>query len=129
MLPLLVFPLLVINALGSADGAVYFISFQIVTLLNAVILAVANSMYAESERATSGRRHLVRSGGLTLIVCSAAGAVVMFVLAPYFLQIFGAHYVERGHLDPAGAVASPPSPPRSTTGARSGCAWPATSRR
>ena len=96
VLPLLVFPLLVINALGSAHGASYFISFQIVTLLHAVILAVANAGYAESERAATGRHGVVRKGGLTLLVCSVAGAVVMFPLAPYFLQIFGEHYVTEG---------------------------------
>ena len=96
VLPLLVFPILVINALGSARGASYFISFQIVTLLNAVILAVANATYAESERTTRGRKHVVRKGGLTLITCSLAGAVAMFVAAPYFLAIFGEHYVEQG---------------------------------
>jgi len=52
VLPLLVFPLIVINALGSAQGGAWFISYQVVTLLNAVILAVSNSTYAESERAT-----------------------------------------------------------------------------
>jgi O-antigen/teichoic acid export membrane protein len=96
VLPLLVFPLLVINALGSAAGASYFISFQIVTLLNAVILAVANATYAESERTARGRKHVVRKGGLTLIACSVVGAAVMFVAAPYFLQIFGDHYVTEG---------------------------------
>jgi O-antigen/teichoic acid export membrane protein len=96
VLPLLVFPLLVINALGSAQAASYFISFQVVTLLHAVILAVANAGYAEAERATTGRRQLVRKSGFTLLVCSLAGAVVMFPLAPYFLQIFGHHYVAEG---------------------------------
>jgi O-antigen/teichoic acid export membrane protein len=96
VLPLLVFPLLVINALGSAKGASYFISFQIVTLLNAVILAVANATYAESERTARGRKHVVRKGGMTLLACSVAGAAAMFVLAPYFLQIFGDHYVAEG---------------------------------
>ena len=94
--PLLVFPLLVINALGSAAGAAYFISFQIVTLLNAVILAVANATYAEGERARRGRHHVVRKGGMTLLVCSLTGAAIMFVLAPYFLMIFGDHYVSEG---------------------------------
>jgi O-antigen/teichoic acid export membrane protein len=96
VLPLLVFPLLVINALGTADGAAYFISFQIVTLLHAVILAVANAGYAECERATTGRRHLVRKSGVTLMACSLGGAIVMWPLAPYFLQIFGDHYVTEG---------------------------------
>ncbi len=96
VLPLLVFPLLVINALGSAQGASYFISFQIVTLLNAVILAVTNSTYAESERARVGRHRVVRRGGATLLTCSLGGALAMFVLAPYFLAIFGEHYVTQG---------------------------------
>ena len=96
VLPLLVFPLLIINTLGSAASASYFISFQIVTLLNAVILAVANATYAESERAVSGRRHVVRKGGVTLVACSVAGAAAMWVLAPYFLQIFGPHYAAEG---------------------------------
>ena len=94
--PLLVFPLLVINALGSAAGAAYFISFQVVTLLNAVILAVANATYAECERTRHGRHKVVRKGGMTLLVCSVAGALAMFVLAPYFLMIFGEHYVTEG---------------------------------
>lgn len=96
VLPLLVFPLLIINTRGSADAAAYFISYQLVTLLNAVILAVSNSTYAESERARAGRRRVVRKGGVTLVVCSVGGALAMFVLAPYFLMIFGEHYVDQG---------------------------------
>ncbi len=96
VLPLLVFPLLVINALGAGAGAAYFISFQIVTLLHAVVLAVANAAYAETERARHGRHHLARKGGLTLVGSALAGAVVMALLAPYFLLIFGDHYVAEG---------------------------------
>jgi O-antigen/teichoic acid export membrane protein len=96
VLPLLVFPLIVINALGAEQGGAYFISFQVVTLLHAVVLAVANSAYAESERATSGRHRVVRKGGLTLLACAGAGCAAMVVAAPYFLQIFGPHYVESG---------------------------------
>ena len=94
--PLLVFPVLVINALGAEAGAAYFISFQVVTLLNAVILAVASSTYAESERAARGRHGIVRKGGLTILAAASAGALAMVVLAPVFLRIFGPHYVETG---------------------------------
>ncbi len=96
VLPLLVFPLLVINALGSAKGASYFISFQVVTLQHALILAVVNATYAESERAVHGRRRVVRKGGITLMTCAAASTAVMVVLAPYLLQVFGDHYVAGG---------------------------------
>ena len=96
VLPLLVFPLIVINALGAEQGGAYFISFQVVTLLHAVVLAVANSAYAESERATTGRHRVVRKGGLTLLLCSGAGCLAMAVAAPYFLQSFGPHYADEG---------------------------------
>ncbi|HYF72013.1 MAG TPA: oligosaccharide flippase family protein [Nocardioides sp.] len=94
--PLLVFPLIVINALGAEQGGAYFISFQVVTLLHAVVLAVANAAYAECERATTGRFRAVRKGGLTLLGFSVAGCLVMVVAAPYFLQIFGSHYADSG---------------------------------
>jgi O-antigen/teichoic acid export membrane protein len=96
VLPLLVFPLIVINTLGSAAGAAYFISYQVATLLNAVILAVASATYAESERTVRGRHAVVRRGGFTLLACSVAGCAAMVVLAPYFLRIFGPHYVDSG---------------------------------
>lgn len=94
--PLLVFPLIVVNALGAEQGGAYFISFQVVSLLHAVVLAVAQSAYAESERATTGRHRVVRKGGLTLLVSSTAGCLAMVVAAPYFLQIFGSHYADSG---------------------------------
>lgn len=96
VLPLLVFPLLVVNALGSAQAASYFIAFQVAMLLNAVVLAVGNATYAETERATTGRRAVVRKGGLLLAVVSVGGCLVMLVAAPYLLSIFGSHYVDEG---------------------------------
>lgn len=96
IVPLLIFPILVINTLGSAAAAVYFISFQVVTLQHAIILAVSNSTYAESERAMRGRHGVVRKGGLTLAACALVGTAGMFVLAPLFLGIFGDHYVAEG---------------------------------
>ena len=96
VIPLLAFPLIVINALGSAQGGAYFISFQVVGLLHAVVLAVANNAYAECERAPHRRHAVARKGALMLVGLAAAGCLAMQVLAPYFLQIFGEHYVESG---------------------------------
>jgi O-antigen/teichoic acid export membrane protein len=96
VLPLLVFPLLVVNALGPAEAGSYFISFQVAMLLNAVILAVANATYAETERAVTGRHAVVRRGGLLLLGVAVAGSLVMLVMAPYLLAIFGSHYVDEG---------------------------------
>jgi O-antigen/teichoic acid export membrane protein len=96
VLPLLVFPLLVVNALGSAAAGAYFISFQVAMLLNALVLAVSNATYAETERAEHGRHAVVRKGGLLLIAGTGAGCLAMLLLAPYLLAIFGSHYVDEG---------------------------------
>ena len=96
VLPLLVFPLIVVNALGSAQAGAYFISFQVAALLNAVVLAVANLSYAEVERAQTGRHAVVRRSGLLLLGGAVLGCAAMVVLAPYFLAIFGSHYVDEG---------------------------------
>lgn len=96
VLPLLVFPLLVINSLGSAEAGSYFIAFQVAMLLNAVILAVSNATYAETERAAHGRHAVVRKGGLLVGAVAVAGCLAMVALAPYLLAIFGDHYVDEG---------------------------------
>jgi O-antigen/teichoic acid export membrane protein len=96
VVPLLAFPVVVINALGSAAGGAYFISFQVVGLLHAVVLAVANGAYAECERATRDRHRVARKGALTLLALASAGCLGMQVLAPYLLQVFGAHYADSG---------------------------------
>ena len=96
VIPLLLLPLFVITRLGPAHGGTWFISFQVVMLLNAVVLAVSNATYAESERAEHHRHQVVRRGGFGLLAVAVGGALVMVVLAPYFLAIFGEHYVGEG---------------------------------
>lgn len=96
VLPLLVFPLIVVNALGSARAGTWFIGFQVAALLNAVVLAVANLTYAEVERARTDRHAVVRRSGLLLLAGSLVGCVAMVVLAPWLLAIFGDHYASTG---------------------------------
>jgi O-antigen/teichoic acid export membrane protein len=96
VLPLLVFPLIVVNALGSARAGAYFISFQVAALLNAVVLSVANLTYAEVERAQTGRHAVVRRSGALLLGGAVLGCAAMVALAPYLLAIFGDHYVDEG---------------------------------
>jgi O-antigen/teichoic acid export membrane protein len=96
IVPQLVLPLMIINQLGPAQSAVLFISIQIVTLQNAIVFAVGNSMYAEAERARDRRRALVGRGGATMAVFSLGGIAVMMVVAPLLLSVFGSHYAEEG---------------------------------
>jgi O-antigen/teichoic acid export membrane protein len=94
--PLLVYPVLVVNALGTAEAGAYFVSFQVAMLLHAALLALANAAYAEAERAATGRHRLVRRSAVTLVGGTAIGALALVLLAPYLLWIFGPHYVDEG---------------------------------
>lgn len=94
--PQMVLPLLVVNELGAAAGAVFFVSMQVVGLQNAVIVAVGSAMYAECERHPERRRESVRKGGLAMVGVSVASAGAVFLVAPFLLQVFGDHYAETG---------------------------------
>jgi O-antigen/teichoic acid export membrane protein len=96
VVPQLVMPLLVINALGAARGAVFFLSTQIVAMQCAVVLAVGSSMYAESQRAPHRCLHVVRRGGATMAAVVVIGVAVVVVTAPFLLRLFGAQYADQG---------------------------------
>lgn len=94
--PLLVYPVLVVNALGAAEAGAYFVSFQVAMLLHAGLLALGNAAYAEAERAAAGRHRLLRRSAVVLIGGTAGGALALALAAPYLLWIFGPHYVDEG---------------------------------
>lgn len=96
VLPLLVFPLLVVNASGPSVGGAYVIGFQVVTLVHAIVLALANAAYADAERAISRRHAVVRRGGLVVLAAGGAGAAAMILMAPYLLRVFGSQYADTG---------------------------------
>jgi len=95
VLPQMVLPLLVIGALGAADGGLFFISFQIVALQNAVLLAVGSSTYAEAEKAPTGRRSVVRRGSRMMFVYALAGVLAVLLVAPLLLRVFGSAYADQ----------------------------------
>lgn len=96
LLPQLVFPVIVINARGPAESAVYFIGFQIVTLLNAGVYAISNSMYAEASRAPHRATAIVRTAGLTIAWSTVVGVLVLVAASPLVLRIFGPDYTAGG---------------------------------
>lgn len=96
VVPQMVLPLIVVNFLGAGSTAIFFISFQIVTLQNALNLAVGNAAYADAERAETGRHRIVRRTGTMVVLYAAAGSLVVLVAAPLVLHIFGGAYADNG---------------------------------
>ena len=96
MVPLLVLPLLVLNLRGAAASGVFFVCFQVATLLTAMVLAVAMSMLAEGsrhpERVTAVCRRAAR------ILASTVTAAVLVIIASrhLVLGVFGQTYADRG---------------------------------
>jgi O-antigen/teichoic acid export membrane protein len=96
LVPQLTFPLIVVNALGAEANARYFVSFQVVTMLNMLVYVVGHSMFASAERDPAHAHATVRRGGLTIVAATTAGAVALVVLAPYLLLVFGSGYADEG---------------------------------
>lgn len=94
--PQLVFPVLIINADGPAQSAVFFISFQIVTLLNHAVYMISNSMYAEVSRAPQRVFEIVAKAGRTIALACAAGIAILVLAAPLVLTLFGGSYSDAG---------------------------------
>lgn len=97
-LPQLVFPVLMINAAGPRESGLYFIAFQIVTLLNAIVYAACNAMYADAERSPHRRVATIARGGRLAAVYVAVGVVGLWLVSPLLLQVFGSEYARDGRL-------------------------------
>ena len=94
--PQLVLPLIVINTMGAALNAVFFISFQVANLLNHAVYTVGNAMYAEAERTTAAPRAVTRRGARTMAAAVVLGAGTVVLAAPLLLAVFGARYADAG---------------------------------
>jgi O-antigen/teichoic acid export membrane protein len=94
--PQLVFPVLIINARGPADSALFFVGFQVVTLLNHGVYMISNSMYAEVSRAPERVYAIVAKAGRTIAAVSAVGIAALLAAAPLLLHVFGSGYAAGG---------------------------------
>jgi O-antigen/teichoic acid export membrane protein len=96
MVPILVLPLVVVHGLGAPSGGYYYISIQIANLLYSVALAVAQSMLAEGSQHGASFGALARRSGLIQLYVLVPGGVLMALLAPFILLIFGRSYSDNG---------------------------------
>lgn len=96
VVPQLVFPIIVINAQGAEEAAVYFIAFQVAMLLNVGAYAIANSTFAEASRHPERARNIALSGARTLAVAVSFGVIVLVLVAPLLLHVFGPEYNAHG---------------------------------
>ncbi len=96
ILPVMIMPVLVVERLGSEENAVYFICFQILSLLNAVAYKLNSSSYAHASRSPEEVHEVVRTTLRILVGAILTAALVVILLAPWLLMVFGAEYREEG---------------------------------
>ncbi len=96
LVPVLVLPLLVLRERGPADNGVFFMCFQVATLLNAVVLAVVMSMFAEASRHPERAEAVTRRSAVVLAMAVTAAAAVLIPAHRLVLSVFGSVYADRG---------------------------------
>jgi O-antigen/teichoic acid export membrane protein len=94
--PTLAVPLIVLDRLGAAAAAYYFVAFQIASSLFAAALAVEQTFLAEGSRAGVNMRELRRRSARTLAWLCVPASVVVIATGHWLLLLFGRGYYEHG---------------------------------
>jgi O-antigen/teichoic acid export membrane protein len=92
LLPILIVPLIVLDRIGAAAAAYFFVSFQLASLLYSTVYSVEQAFLAEGASiGTVGRALMRRSFGVLMALCIPAFILVLF-LGHQLLMAFGAQY-------------------------------------
>jgi O-antigen/teichoic acid export membrane protein len=94
--PVMVLPIVVLNRLGAADAAYYFIAFQIANLLNAVSYAIGEALFAEGSQPDAHFQDILRRSARMLVFIQTPAAVVVAAVSPIILTFFGPDYRRNG---------------------------------
>jgi O-antigen/teichoic acid export membrane protein len=94
LLPQLLIPILVLERLGPAVAAAYFMAFQIATVINSASFAIGESMFAEGAHEQEPLRALAKRSAAIMAAITAPAVVGVVVLAGPALRLFGEQYVE-----------------------------------
>ncbi|TCJ30886.1 lipopolysaccharide biosynthesis protein [Nocardioides jejuensis] len=94
--PMLLLPVILVNAAGAAQNAIFFIGFQIVLMLNASAYVIGNAAFAEASRRPERAEEVIRHSAKVMAVVIGAGTVAVIVLARLLLLVFGSAYADQG---------------------------------
>jgi O-antigen/teichoic acid export membrane protein len=97
IIPLQLQPMIVLHALGAAQAGVYFIVFQISSLVNnAIAVGVGQAMYAEGAHNEGELSRLVRKAGLLLTLLLVPAIAILVAVGGLILHYMGAEYTQSG---------------------------------
>lgn len=94
--PAFALPLLVTSTLGASANAIYFVAYNVASILFLIPLGIANAMFAEASHDEETLRYLlVRVARITATLL-VPGLAIVTLFAPEILYLFGKHYSEQG---------------------------------
>lgn len=97
--PTFVLPLVVLNRLGSANAGYYYLASMIANMLFTIVYAVAQSLFAEGSYEDRELFVLVKKAGNFLALTILPASILLALLGPLLLRVFGDGYSEHaGHL-------------------------------
>lgn len=92
IVPVAAVPTLILNRFGPDASGHYSVAFAICNLLYAVAYALSQSLFAEGSQAGSQTRALVRRTTLLSAKVLVPGSVLLALLGPLILPLFGAKF-------------------------------------
>lgn len=93
--PPLLYPLIIVNLLGSEANAQFYITWMIANILFILPSAISTSVFANASNNIGGEKIIWKAmGGCLLGV--VPGIIPFVILSPYILNIFGHSYATEG---------------------------------
>lgn len=96
MLPTLAVPIIVLDRLGAASAAYYFVAFQVASILYAAALSVEQTFLAEGSYANANMRKLKRRSLRILVMLCLPAALCLIATGHWLLLAFGWRYYHYG---------------------------------
>jgi len=94
--PVLILPIMIVNIMGAAHNAYFYVAWAIASLLFAIALAVSQSLFAEGSHFEGELRVNVRRSFKFIFSLLIPAVVLLYLLGNWLLSLFGESYATNG---------------------------------
>ncbi len=95
--PTLIMPILILNLLGGAEAAKYYIAFAIGSLVLIIPDALSTSLFVEGSHGESLRKSVIKAG-LAIYAFLIPAVIVIYFFGDFILGLVGKDYAEASEL-------------------------------
>jgi O-antigen/teichoic acid export membrane protein len=92
MAPTLVLPIIVVNRLGGAAAAYYYLAFMIINLIYAIATSVSQSLFVEGSYSEGALRGLLKRAMIVLVSIMIPACIILALAGHFILNFFGKSY-------------------------------------